>query len=264
MQDNAAQVAQFSCCTPGAACLISPFAERMRRKIVIGVTVLVLAFGAFLASGIFQLAKRDSAKWDYMSFNEVVIGLRNYYADETSYSAYDVKKLHELGCLHDASVKFLKRKDVGFYPFSSSDSPDKVVLEMRLLGEDLVVTKDMITNPPKDMVRPVTQLTFDCNRVLTSEEKSAVFSVLMSTPGGPFDRTYSSIDFTTHTIVDVQPITDEDAFVAALDLGHLNRTGKRRYRLTLDESNLRELVGAKTESSEQDGAGQPAPRAESK
>ena len=50
----------------------------MKRKIVIGVIVLVVAFGAFLALGIFQFAKRDAAKWDYVSFNEVVIGLRNY------------------------------------------------------------------------------------------------------------------------------------------------------------------------------------------
>lgn len=222
----------------------------MIRKLIIGVIVVVLAFIAFVASGFLQLTKRDAAKWDYMAFNEVVIGLQNYYADETSYPAYDVEKLHELGCLHDASVNFLKRKDVSFYPFTSSDSPDKVVLEMQLLGKDLTVPKDTITNPSKDRVRPVTELTFDCNRVLTSDEKSAIFSELIGTLKPASGRRVSSIDFTTHTIIDVQPITDEDAFVAALERGDLNRTGKRRYQLRLDESNLRALVAARNKNNE--------------
>ena len=222
----------------------------MIRKIVI---VIVLGLLGLVALGIFQMYRKDRAKWDYMAFNEVVIGLRNYYADETTYPARDVSELKNLGCIHDASVAFINRGDVKFSPFSSDDPPSKKVLEMRLLGHDLIATKEMIVSPPADtFVRSVTELTFDLNRVLSPPEKSAVFGVMMDTLGHSPDRTCSSIDFTTHTIVDVEPITDHEAFVAALDLGEIQMTSKRRYRLVLDEAKLKSLVQAKFEDSEQD------------
>jgi tetratricopeptide (TPR) repeat protein len=93
---------------------------------------------------------------------------------------------------------------------------------------------------------PLTGITFDFDRILTDAEKSAVFSLLMDTLGGSPGRTASSIQLSTHTSIDVDPVEEVEAFIAAIDLGELEKTGKRKYHLEVDEAKLKQLVESPT------------------
>lgn len=203
----------------------------MKWRIVSVVTFFSMLMG-FIGVAVFH---QSNSKELHMDFNEMVIGLRDYYSDEESYPAYSVEELFNDGCLNETCINFINRRNVDFNKFSSTDQLDKVVVRVSRIGKDWVITKNDIINPPF----PVgIYVTFNCSRKLSSKEKSAVFHDLVIKPESNGVHASDGMPYTVFRIK-LKPTEDGAKFVSTLSyLGDFERIGKRNFKVTLNENFL--------------------------
>jgi tetratricopeptide (TPR) repeat protein len=126
------------------------------------------------------------------------------------------------------------------------------------LGDEAGAQADRDSAEAKVPPRPKDEVTLDFNRVLTSAEKSVVMDFIMRNIKEYRGWNWSSIDFSTHTSVHVKPVANEKAFVESIEIGIVEKTGNRRYRLTLQEDMVQDLLKKRTTDSTVPSEGAPS------
>lgn len=113
------------------------------RKTINGLTLLELmaviaiisVLATLLIGGVSKVrAKAKDRVWRAEAKNgfELYIGdhLAKFYQSQTSYPSYTTKELFQRGVFDDKIMDFLQCPHVEFIPFSSSDSDEKIILQI--------------------------------------------------------------------------------------------------------------------------------------
>jgi type II secretory pathway pseudopilin PulG len=66
----------------------------------------------------------------YNAISQIERQLGRYYESRTNYPALTADELYRQGVFNQQTMDFLSYPEVSFYPFSSSDSDDKIILRV--------------------------------------------------------------------------------------------------------------------------------------
>ena len=77
--------------------------------------------------------------------------LGHYYQNRTDFPAFTVDELNQKGVLDVHTLDFLKNPEVTFYPFSSIDADNKIILQAVIRpNEILILMKTNAMHPPDE------------------------------------------------------------------------------------------------------------------
>lgn len=102
--------------------------------VVIGI-IGILA--SLLLSTVFRVySKAKAMEYDFNGMvYKVEKQLNRFYGDLKSYRAIPAEELQRIGVFDNETAKFMRSPYVKFFPFSSKDPDDKIVLELKWSGE---------------------------------------------------------------------------------------------------------------------------------
>ena len=69
--------------------------------------------------------------------DKVAEQLRRYDASQGRYPAFTAEELYRRGAFDGETIRFLRSKKVEYFPFSSADPPEKLILRVRLSKQQM-------------------------------------------------------------------------------------------------------------------------------
>lgn len=118
-----------------------PRADKERFGFTLIELLLVIGIIGILASMLLSAAFRVYSKAKAMEYDfsgmvyKVEKQLKLFYGKLESYPAIPSEELHKMGVIDKETAKFIRSPYVKFFPFSSADQDEKVVLKLKWSGE---------------------------------------------------------------------------------------------------------------------------------
>lgn len=113
----------------------------LRYTLITAAIMVALMFATVVGMGFYVMYKKDQAKWAVVDLHEVKFSLKHLVEQEKVFPAYTLDELVQKKVIHQASLDFMKKHQVTYFPFRSDDPDSTVVIEGTLQGRPFKMTK---------------------------------------------------------------------------------------------------------------------------